>query len=182
MKNLIFIMLIVMMAALTGCNYQQSSDQVQQTQQEKILKEGTLQVGMPTIHNFQERKLAKLILEKRDDANLKTYLYTKNEMDGKFRFLGDTMGYGLPGATQFTSPEKVSQNCGPSQVSGSSYWCVEGNTPQADPNGLFMPSSEDATWILMVNPNDPTDIEPVYMESQINIFPFKLPANEVEQN
>jgi hypothetical protein len=177
-------MLIVMMAALTGCyDYQPSSDQVQSHQQEQILKEGTQEVGMPAIKNFQERKLMKLILEKRDDANLKTYLYTKNEMNGKFRFIGNTMGFGLPGATEFTSPEKVSQSCGNSQVSGNGgYWCVEGNSPQADPNGLFMPSSEDATWVLMVNPSDPKDIEPVYMESQVNIFPFQLPDNEVEKN
>jgi hypothetical protein len=183
MNKLMCFMVIVLMTILTGCvGYTPSSDQQQQAQQEAITQEGTQAVGMPNIKNFQERRLMKTILEKRDDAKLHTYAYTFNEMDGKFRFMGDTMGFGLPGATEFTSPEKVDRTCGVSRYSGNSWWCYDGTSPQADPNGLFMPASEDATWILMVNPADPNDLEPIYMEPHVTISPFKLPASIVDSN
>lgn len=182
MKRMIIAFMLVVMLSLTGCaDYQDSSDQVQQKQQEKILAEGTAQTGMPAVHNFEQRRQMKVILEKLDDANLVTYAYTFNEMTGKFRYWGQTMGYGLPAATQYTNPQKVTQSCGESQYSNGSHWCVEGTMPQADPNGLFMPASTDATWILMKDPNSDA-VEPIYVEPKVTISPFKFPANIVEQN
>ena len=45
--------------------------------------------------------------------------------------------------------------------------------PQADPNGLFMPSGLSATWVMLVNPrtNKP---QPVYIENEIIVSPFRL--------
>ena len=45
--------------------------------------------------------------------------------------------------------------------------------PQADPNGLYMPTSSLATWLLMIDPktNKP---RPVYIEPEIVVSPFSL--------
>jgi hypothetical protein len=45
--------------------------------------------------------------------------------------------------------------------------------PQADPNGLFMPTSSSATWLMMIDPktNKP---RPVYVEPEIVVSPFPL--------
>jgi len=45
--------------------------------------------------------------------------------------------------------------------------------PQADPNGLFMPTSSSATWLMMIDPetNKP---RPVYIEPEIVVSPFPL--------
>lgn len=154
-------------AAGNGCD-DQSSDTKQQQQQEKILEEGTNQVGMPAIKNFRERKLMKDILEMRDQEGLLTYTYIFSEQTGKFTFLGESIGYGIPYATQFTNPEKVTWR------SGGAYVTL----PQADPNGLFSPAAAEGTWVLLRNPTD-KKVSVVYIEPRIITLPFKLPENVV---
>lgn len=149
---------------MLGCDESKpSSDDVQKEQQEKILQEGTSQVGMPAIVNFQERRLLKTIYELRDQQSLTTYTYVVAENTGKLIFLGDTIGYGIPYSTQFTNPQKVE------------YYYQHGYIalPQADPNGLFSPPSAEGTWILMKDPNG-NKISPVYIEPRIIVSPFKL--------
>ena len=45
--------------------------------------------------------------------------------------------------------------------------------PQPDPNGLFMPTSSSATWLMMVDPNGGKP-RPVYIEPEIVVSPFPL--------
>ncbi len=108
-----------------------------------------------------DHPLMKDILELRDQADLCTYTYLFNEMNGKLVFLGETVGFGLPYATQFTNPQKVEW------TANRGYRTL----PQADPNGLFSPASADGTWVLMKNPNG-NDVKPV--EPRIIVSPFKL--------
>ena len=142
----------------------QTSDEKQTQQQEQILQQGTSVVGMPGIKNFRERKLLKAIYEMRD-ANLTTYTYVWSDFQGKYRFLGVSVGYGIPYATQFTSPQK--------------YYASGVALPQADPNGLFSPASAEGTWVLLHTPNG--DIQPQYIEPRISVFTYRLPENMVLQ-
>ncbi len=135
------------------------SDQTQREQNEKLLAEATAQTGMPAIKNFRERKLLKDILELRDQDGLLTYTYIVAEMSGKLIFLGESIGYGIPAATQYTNPEKLIGN-------GAVL-------PQADPNGLFSPSSAEGTWVMMKDPSSPK-VVPIYVEPRIVVSPFKL--------
>lgn len=45
--------------------------------------------------------------------------------------------------------------------------------PQSEPNGLFMPDSLSATWLMMIDP-DTGEPRPVYVEPLIIVSPFKL--------
>jgi len=153
----------VLGVALVGCDYTPSSDEAQREQQERILQEGTAQTGMPAIKNFRERKLLKQIIEMRDQDGLVTYTYTVPETTGRPVFLCNSIGYGLPAATQYTSPEKVDY---PSTGSVS--------TPQADPNGLFSPSSAEGTWVMCTDPSGSGKTRPVYVEPRVIVSPFKL--------
>lgn len=159
MKQLLAAILILI--ATPACDVRQSSDDIQRRQQETILAEGTAQVGMPAIKNFRERKMLKDIIELRDQEGLTTYTYLFAEMTGKLVFLGESIGYGIPYATQFTNPEKL--------IGGTSYSTM----PQADPNGLFSPASADGTWVLLKDPNG-TEVRPVFIEPRIVVSPFKL--------
>jgi len=152
----------IFFAMLMSSSCENSSDDIQKEQQEKLLKEGSAQTGMPAIKNFRERKMLKDILELRDQEGLVTYTYIFCEMTGKFTFLGQTVGYGIPYATQYTNPQK------------SEYSTLA--LPQADPNGLFSPASAEGTWVLMKDPGGP-DVKPVYVEPRIFVSPFKLPAS-----
>ena len=146
--------------ALTGCEEYGDSDDKQRVQQERILKEGNAQTGMPAIKNFRERKLMKQIIEMRDQDGLVTYTYTVPETIGRPVFLCNSIGYGLPAAMQYTNPEKVE---------------YQGTTlPQADPNGLFSPSSAEGTWVMCSDPSGTGKTRPVYVEPRIIVSPFKL--------
>ena len=167
MKKVIFylgiIFSLIILNLNSGCKKTHGIDGKLAFQQEKLMQEANSQTGMPAIKNFQERKLMKMILELRDQENLICYAYIIPEMTGKPVFLGKCIGYGLPYATQYTNPEKVEQ----------SYSQSYGTLPQADPNGLFMPSQADATWLMLIDPST-NEARPVYIESRILVSPFKL--------
>lgn len=176
-KTLSALMLVVftfaLVVALTGCDVAPSSDEAQQTAQEKILAEGTAQTGMPAIKNFRERKMMKDILELRDQEGLITYTYLENMnptvvpghtvLGGKLTYVGESVGYGLPYATQYTNPQKVEYH------SSSGYVAM----PQADPNALFSPESAEGTWVLLRDPSGKKGTQVVYMEPKVVVSPFK---------
>ena len=153
-------LLAVLGLTLTGC-IEESSDYTQREQQERILQEGTAQTGMPAIKNFRERKLLKQIIEMRDQDGLVTYTYTVPETTGRPVFLCNSIGYGLPAATQYTNPHKYER------ISGVTI-------PQADPNGLFSPSSAEGTWVMCTDPSGTGKTRPVYVEPRVIVSPFKL--------
>ena len=144
-----------------------SSDEQQRVQQERILREGTAQTGMPAIKNFRERRLLKSIFEMRDQESLTTFTYTYSEMTGRIVFFCDSIGYGIPYATQYTSPSKLEDE------SHGSEGIALATLPQADPNGLFSPAAAEGTWILCKDPEG-TDVKPVYVEPRVIVSPFRL--------
>lgn len=156
-----------------GCTQIETSDSKQQAEQERLLGEGTAAVGMPAIKNFRERRLLKEILELRDQTGLVTYTYIMSEQTGKSIFLGESIGYGIPYATQFTNPQKI-------QWHGSSSSYTRFVMPQADPNGLFSPTSAEGTWVMLKDPNG-KEVRPVYIEPKIIVSPFKLPVHLIQQ-
>lgn len=158
--SLVFATICLFSFIFNGCIFDDNrrSDRIQTRQQEQMLLEATAQTGMPAIKNFRERKILKDILELRDQEGLTTYTYVFNELKGEFVFLSQTIGYGIPAATQYTNPEK--------------YTYEGGSIPQADPNGLFSPSSAEGTWILMVMPSG--KVTPAYIEPRIAVFTEKL--------
>jgi hypothetical protein len=155
--------LVWLMCSADSCDSPPSSDQTQSQAQEQILKEGTQSVGMPAIKNFNERRLLKMILELRDQAGLTTYTYVWPEMSPKPIFLCDSIGYGIPYATQFTNPQKIA----------AQYQSGYAVMAQADPNGLFSPAAAEGTWVMCKNPHG-TDVTPVYIEPRVIVTQFKL--------
>ena len=166
MKKSISLLLVVLMSfVVIGCNAEGSSDKVQRKATEQAAKDAQSQIGIPAIVNFQERKLAKMIFELRDQENLRCYAYLENKMTGRLVFVGECIGYGLPYSVQFTNPMKPM---------GTTVRHDSSTIPQADPNQLFMPSGLSATWLMMIDP-DTGDARPCYFEPTITVTPFKLP-------
>ena len=174
MRNRISLAVIIgLLLTLTACDYKQTSNDVQRDQQNKLLDEATAQTGMPAIKNFRERKLLKDILELRDQTGLVTYTYTYSEMTGKKQFFCNSVGYGIPYATQYTAPETI-QTYNLPTTGGSEHHYGSQRLPQADPNGLFSPASAEGTWIMCKDPNG-TEAKPIYVEPRVIVSPFKLP-------
>lgn len=162
----VFGMCMLLAAADDDCTDQRrGSDDVQRRQQEQMLKEATSQTGMPAIRNFRERKLLKDILELRDQDGITTYTYLFSEQTGKLQFFCDSIGYGLPYATQYTNPQKVVDHPRERGIAA---------IPQADPNGLFSPADAEGTWVMCSDPGNSGKALPVYVEPRIVVSPFKL--------
>ena len=146
----------------SGCG-EPSADRIQSEQTEKLMTELNRQVGLPNIANFQQKKLMKMIYELNDKEDLIAYAYLQSAYTGKLVYLGRCLGFGVPFSAQYTNPEVYKRV-------RSQTWEI---MPQADPNGLFMPSASSATWLMMLDPetNEP---RPVYFEPTIVVSPFKL--------
>jgi len=164
-RTLILLPLVFLMGNTDGCEPRKDTDMLQTQQQEKILQEGSAQTGMPAVKNFRERKLLKEIIELRDQDGLVTYTYLWNEMQGKLVFFCNSFGYGIPYATQYTSPQK--------DVYYGTSSATHMAMPQADPNGLFSPAAAEGTWVMCKNPNG-KEVRPVYVEPRVVTSPFPL--------
>ncbi len=167
-------LLATILSSCTGCRRSESADAQMAEATAAALKEANAQIGMPAIVNWQERKLAKMIFELRDQEDLVCWAYIVNHMTGELVFIGKTLGFGLPYSVQFTNPSKVARQLVPGR--SATWWT--GLVPQADPNGLFMPSGLSATWLMFIDP-ETGDARPVYVEPEILVSPF--PLHNVEE-
>lgn len=189
LSTIVIVTTVVLMgAAGNGCAPTPTSNDIQREQSNKMLDEATAQTGMPNIKNFRERKLLKDILELRDQDGLVTFSYLENEipkvvpgktaLGGKLTYLGETIGFGIPYATQYTAPETVQRFMLPAQEGVTREWGHE-RLPQADPNGLFSPASAEGTWILMKDPNG-EKVVPIYVEPRVVVSPFKFEFDDAD--
>jgi hypothetical protein len=159
MKKLLLVVPLV--ALLTAClETPPTSGQIERKKQEELSLQGVQQVGMPAIVNFAEKRMMKDILELRD-KNVATTTYLVG-MNNNLTKICDSIGYGLPYATQYTNPQKP-------------VYEVHGNItlPQADPNGLYSPASADGTWVLCVDHKD-GKAKPVFIEPRVIVSPMPL--------
>ncbi len=169
-----------------GCSVNQSTDSMIAAQQEIQQAEAAAQVPPPNIVNWNEKRILKLVQEKRDQADLATWTYTKN-MDGKYTFVCESISYGLPYDTRSNNPlhyEFVSTTTGPN--SNCAYTiqgkCGHGEyhlMPQAEPNGLHIPESAKGTWNLCKHP-DTGEPTVSYQEEDVAVFTYRLPDEMVE--
>lgn len=184
-KNKIACAIVVLVAIIfVGCAPEKTAQDRQRELQNTIIEEGVSKVGMPGIKNFREAKALKAIQEL-CDQEIVTYAYVENliptpvhgktALGGKFTYLGETISFPIPYATQFTSPEAMQTYNIDRRSGGQGYFGVE-RLPQADPNGLYKPASAEATWVLMKDPSS-AKVAPVYMEPKLACFPFKLPMD-----
>jgi len=165
MKRFIIMVVIFTLLVMTGCGISaDTAEETQQKQTNQLLEEANKQMGLPNIVNFQQKKLMKMIYEISDSENLICYAYIKSDYQGKLVFIGKCLGYGVPFSAQYTNPLKT--------VDKYHNYGIE-QLPQADPNGLYMPTSSSATWLLMINPAG-GEPRPVYIEPEITVSPFAL--------
>ena len=169
--NLLLLLILATFLLLScgkGNKTASNADEQMRVQTEQQMQEMNRQIGMPAIKNFTERKLAKMIFELRDDENLICYAYLYNRDKGEIgQFLGKCIGFGLPYSVQYTNPYKMGT------VEGGEYGAVNPYViPQADPNGLFMPSGLSATWLMLLDEKGKP--HPVYIEPEIIVSPFPL--------
>lgn len=155
--KMLFITLAVLFITACEIKVKEKSTDAERRKQEELNSQAVKQVGLPSIINFQEKRTYKMILELRD-KEIKTVTYIV-DMNGQLHKICDSIGYGIPYATQFTNPQR---------------YAYQGATlPQADPNGLYSPSSADGTWVLCFD-SASKKISPVLIEPRIIVSSFNL--------
>lgn len=174
--------------AFAGCTPlpSETANDKQREQQAHMNMEGAQQVGMPNIVNFRDQRGVKYWYEQRDKANLLTYSYTKN-MQGQWVYYCDSIGYPIPGGTQYSAGEsmqryRVRDDRYDSTSQNGWTWGVA-RLPQAEPNGVFPPVTAEGTGIICINPNN-NKAEAQYAEDKVNTFtyPQKAAINEPDRS
>jgi hypothetical protein len=156
---------MVLMVFAVGCGPRiPTSDQMMSEKQEKAAQEAASQVGFPNVTKFTEKRLVSQLYELRDQENLMTYTYVR-DMNGRLQHLCNSVGYGIPYATQFSSPEKIGYTA--TNVGALTL-------PQPEPNGLFTPPGAEGTWVQCIVPGGNGKISPVYVEDRVIVTPFKM--------
>lgn len=158
MKEKFSTVMIAAMALLASCDSGQSDGAKKETEATKrIMDQVAMVVGTPAIKNFTEKRQLKMLYELRDQANLATYTYY-TDMNGNLHKVcpATSIGYGMPFSAQFTAPS-VDEYI----VSGATKTIM-----QPEPNGLYMPDSTSATWVICLG-KDGKKLNPVYVEPQI---------------
>jgi len=156
-----FVGVLALSTLLAACDQQPTSTQIERRKQEELSMQAVTQVGMPAITNFAEKRMMKDIMELRDQ-NVATTTYLVG-MNNQLTKVCNSIGYGLPYATQYTNPQRVSGD-------GTHGYVT---LPQADPNGLYSPASADGTWVLCVDKKD-GKAKPVFIEPRIIVSPIDL--------
>jgi len=158
-------LLLAVASVLTACGPQtasQTAAQIERQKQGEMSLQAITQVGMPAIVNFAEKRMMKDILEIRDqDVATTTYIVG---MNGDLHKLCNSVGYGLPYATQYTNPQMPQRT-----TDGGSIYVL----PQADPNGLYSPASADGTWVQCVDPKSGKP-KVIYVEPRVIVSPIPL--------
>lgn len=173
-KNVLLAICIGVCLILSGCRTANTdSTKEEKYYQETLMQQANDKVGNPEITEFYEKKLAKEILELRDNSDLVCYAYTKVEGNGKYVYIGRCMGYGLPYSTQYTNPEKYIDDPNGTLDAGSVV------IPQADPNGLYSPDGLSATWLWLIDENT-GEPNVMYIEPEILVSQSKLPSRICE--
>lgn len=170
-KFLVVVFILVLSVGCIDTKSQSSADKDQMQKTEKAMQEVNAQVGMPSIVNFQEKKILKWIYELCDNEDLICYAYLFNSYNGTIgQYLGKCLGYGIPYSAQYSNPQRLvdvtdygirSYRSNDSAVIG-----------QPEPNGIFKPEGLSATWLIMIDKDG--NPRPMYVEPEIIVSPFPL--------
>lgn len=147
-----------------------TADTQQAAATQTLMSEAHAAVGMPGVTNFTQKRLLRRLYELLDQDGLVTYTYTI-DMNGNRHFLCESIGYGMPFSAQYSNPQV--------EVFRRPHSGGFGALPQPEPNGIFLPDSTSATWVICVS-EDIGAFTPLYVEPQIIVSPFKLPYNSIE--
>lgn len=166
--------LVFVSLMFSSCIHDTSADKKLASATEALMEELNSQLGMPNIVNFTQKKTLKMIYELCDKEGLLCYSYLFSEYTGRLTFLRKCVGYGIPFSAQYSNPETYKRMT-PANWQGTTSWeSMKMKMPQPEPNGLFMPASSSATWIIALDDENVPRV--VYCEPVIVVSPFKLPC------
>ena len=168
-KIIAFIVLLVMMFGLIGCDIPESNKQ--QAQESKMVNQQQKQYSarqpIPSFEWSLERHLV-IELYKMRNRKVATHTVWRSDM-GVIEGDCTSMGFSIPYDTSLTNPimaTTVYQD-GDDRINGAMT-----SIEQPEPNGLFSSKNTSATWVLCTDPQG--NINPVYVESHVTSYPYPV--------
>lgn len=159
-KTITAIILIIFALVFSACA--DSSSRIEQKQQEGGQLSLLQNQPVPDLGGFSlERKIVIETYQARNRV-IATYTYTMT-YDGRIIEICASIGYPIPYATQLTNPLRYEYN---------SNGAVLGNP---EPNGLYTPSSAEATLVQCVNEDG--SVTPTYWEDRIFTLPYRIQSD-----
>lgn len=150
-----------------GCEQYNSSDNRELVDIERQQEIYTKNQPPPFFEWSFERHLMTKLYEARNNA-VTTYSYLQSPYTGKIMSECTSLGYPIPATTQLTNPQKLS-------LIELRNGYAQAILPQAEPNGMYTPSSTSATWVMCLGPDG--RVEPAYWEGNVSTYP--RPMEEV---
>lgn len=154
--------------ALAACGTTPTGDQVmsQQVNQQQM-HYATVQ-PIPWFDYSLDRYLLIQLYKSKNNA-VQTFSVVFNEYLGTITFQCASIGYPIPGGTELDNPWQAETG----YTSNSGYWAVA--IGQAEPNGVFPPSTSAGTYVMCLNADG--TIGPVYSEPNVLTFPYPVMVN-----
>lgn len=150
---LVCVLLITLSVLLAGCDANsQESQSVREQQQQYVTGQ-----PVPQFDWSLERHVMVELYKARNSA-VSTYSVVYSQYRGSISFACPSIGYPIPGGTQLTNPD--------------AYYATGAVLPQAEPNGLFSPTTSAGTYVMCVNTDG--SISPVYIEENVMTFPYPV--------
>jgi len=157
--------LLPLIIVVIGCAQNPTVNEKESVAQDVIQQNLNSKVGgAPNITNGTDKLTVKKIYEKRDQANLITYVYSE-DMVGILHFRFRAKGYPTCLATQWSAPTK---------------WTYGGSTrgyyqePQAEPNGIYPPATSEGDYILAIDENNPSVDHLVFFEPRWVVYDYPV--------
>lgn len=165
-KSKLIVLFVLLVFVFSGCG-DPTSAQIEQSQQELANKQIVRNQPPPDLGGWSFERHIVTELYKARNRTISTYTYTIIEYTGQIVEVCPSIGYPIPYSTQLTNPEKIEDR----------YQSGYAILPNPEPNGLYPPSSAEATIINCVNPDG--SLSPVYFEPRVFASPFKIKADRI---
>ena len=159
MKLLYLFLSISILTSVSACDQRSEGELAEAEATVTLQNRASDIVGMPNLTSFAQKERASRIFELLD-RDVLTYTYTYAEASGVLTRLCESVGYGVPFSSQYSSPTKLVR------IRGERY-----QVPQPEPNGLYPPPTSDATWVTCLI--EGTE-HVVYVEPKIIVTDFPL--------
>lgn len=153
-------LLIFALLTLVGCNKAPEAADIEHAQQEIGAKAMLRNQPVPTLDYSLERQIVIETYLARN-RKLNTWAYMR-DYQGRLTEICPSMGYPIPYSTQLTNPTQM--------VEGGNYQVTSVGNPE--PNGLYSPSSSDATIVSCVDKDG--SVNPFVVEERVTTSPYRL--------
>lgn len=173
MKKVLLVTSIIALTILSGCkeradtatSREAKAVSRQQSQYEKSQP-------IPVFDYSLERELVSQLYKIRNE-NVITHSVWRSDY-GMIQGDCSSMGYGIPYDVSLTNPlvaTDTDQEGHEHSYQGGALASVE----QPEPNGIFASKNTNATWVMCIGSDG--DIDPVYIEAKVNVYPYSLDVN-----